>query len=347
MLTTARLLASLLAAEQHRGEIVRFLPQAAAGRPDQLPPLPDDERPLVAAAAALAAGEPKRALRALANAGDSGEKGAVAGALRLAARTLDLNRYPGGGGAVISQEDIAAMTGEVPTPEDRGAMVVVWFAARLIPRMQTARAIAAEARREDHPGVVEADVAMLQKLGPGLGALAGPAIQAYCQLAAADVLWRAGRTNEARETAGACRDLAADDPIGLAHVNLTLGDWAIEPYAHPETLGLQLGVPRPDPVTETPDPVRARWFYDQAASGYAQATTSRGLAAVALRRAHIARRAGDGHAADRPAGGRAGPPARSGSGAPSGRDRPRVSARRGAAGRRAERITAPAPRPER
>jgi len=45
--------------------------------------LPDAERPLVAAAAALAAGERKRARRAVGNAGGSREVEEVAGALRF------------------------------------------------------------------------------------------------------------------------------------------------------------------------------------------------------------------------------------------------------------------------
>ena len=301
MLASTRLLVSLLAAEQHRGDLSRFLARAdgAAGRPDGLPSdFPDAERPLVAAAAALAAGEPKRALRAIATAGDSGEAGEVAGALRLAAHTLDHNWYPGGGGAVISEEDIADMTGEVPRPDDRGAMLVVLIAARLIPRVQTARRIAAQSRTGDQPGAVEPVAAMLREVGAALGALGGAAVQAYCWLALADVLWRAGRTADAMDAITACIDLAADDPVGLAHVNLTRGDWVIEPYAHPETLGLQLGTPVPNRMTMTSDPPQAQSFYDQAAAVYAQAGTPRGLAVIAMRRAHLARRAGDSDACE-------------------------------------------------
>jgi hypothetical protein len=84
-------------------------PHAGNGRRRSTPP---EERPLAEAAAALAAGEPKRALRAL----DSGAVPATAtsrtavhdvtDALRVAALAQDLNRFPGGGGAVTSQEDI-------------------------------------------------------------------------------------------------------------------------------------------------------------------------------------------------------------------------------------------------
>ena len=123
MLASTGLLVSLLAAEQHRGDLSPFLALAdgSVRRVDRsLSDFPDAERPLVAAAVALAAGEPKRALRAMGNAGGSREIEEVAGALRLAAYTLDLNWYPGGGGAPISDGDIAAMTGEVPRPEDPG-----------------------------------------------------------------------------------------------------------------------------------------------------------------------------------------------------------------------------------
>jgi len=76
--------------------------------------------------------------------GGSREVEEVAGALRLAARTLDLNWYPGGGGAVISAEDIAKMSGEMPRPDDPGTKLVVLIAARLIPCVQIARRVADE-----------------------------------------------------------------------------------------------------------------------------------------------------------------------------------------------------------
>jgi hypothetical protein len=142
-------LVPLLAAEQHRGDLSPFLALAdgPVRRLDRsLSGLPDAERPLVAAAAALAAGEPKRALRAMENAGGSRDIEDVAGALRLAAHTLDLNWYPGGGGAPISAEDMARMTGEVPRPDDPGTKLVVLIAARLIPRVQSVRSVARTCR---------------------------------------------------------------------------------------------------------------------------------------------------------------------------------------------------------
>ena len=68
----------LLLFEQRRGDLAPQLDSADA---------------LEASAAALAAGEPKRALRLL-----DGLTGPLAAALSVAARNLDLNRQPGGAG---------------------------------------------------------------------------------------------------------------------------------------------------------------------------------------------------------------------------------------------------------
>ena len=76
-------------------------------------------------------------------------------------------------------------------------------------------------------------------------------------------------------------------------MNLARGDWAIEPYAHPETLGLQLGAPVPAGMTTASDPLTAQLFYDRADALYARAGALRGHAAIVMRRAHLARRAGD------------------------------------------------------
>ena len=173
MLASTGLLVSLLAAEQHRGDLSPFL--ALADGPVRrvdgpLSDLPDAERPLVAAAVALAAGEPKRALRAVGNAGGSREVEEVAGALRLAAYTLDLNWYPGGGGAPISDEDMARLAGEVPRPDDPGTSLVVLIAARVIPRVQSARRIADDSRTGDLLGAVDSVTGMLRELGAELEA---------------------------------------------------------------------------------------------------------------------------------------------------------------------------------
>src|SRR6266702_136725 len=111
MLASTGLLVSLLAVEQHRGDLSLFLALA--------------DGPARRGDGALSAGEPKRALRAVGNAGGSREVEEVAGALRLAAHTLDLNWYPGGGGAPISAEDMVRLAGEVPRPDDPGTKLVV------------------------------------------------------------------------------------------------------------------------------------------------------------------------------------------------------------------------------
>jgi len=67
-------------------------------------------------------------------------------------------------------------------------------------------------------------VEMLQELGADLEALGAAGVLAYFWLALADVMRRAGRTADAADALNACIHFAADDPVALAHLNLTRGD---------------------------------------------------------------------------------------------------------------------------
>jgi CHAT domain-containing protein len=296
VLASTGLLVSLLSVEQHRGDLSPFL-ALADGFSDvvdsSLSDLPGAERPLVAAAAALAAGEPKRALRVIESAGGSREIEEVAGALRLAAHTLDLNWYPGGGGAVMSAEDMAGIPRVGPEPVDPGAALVVLVAARLIPLVQSARRVADDSRTGDRFGAVGSAVEMFRQLGAQVAAFGASGVLAYHWLALADVTRRVGRAADTADALKACAQFVGDDLVAQAHLNLVQGDWAIEPYAHPEVLGLQLGAPVPAAMMVLPDPSKAQSFYDRADALYVQAASPRGRAAVAMRRAHLARRAGD------------------------------------------------------
>jgi hypothetical protein len=296
MLASTGRLVSLLTVDQHRGDLSPFLALAdgSVRRVDAaLSDLPHTERPLVAAAAALAVGEPKRALRTIESATGSWEIEEVAGALRLAAHTRDLNWYPGSSGAVISAEDIAKLTRDVPRSDDPGTNLVVLIAARLITCVQSARRIADDSRTGDPDGAVGSVVEMLRQVGAELEVLGAAGILAYFWLAVADVMRRAGRTADAADALKACTHFAADDPVVLAHLNLARGYWAVEPYAHPEVLGLQLGATVPAAMTMPSDTPKAQLFYDQADALYAQVGALRGRAAIAMRQAHLARRASD------------------------------------------------------
>src|SRR5215467_5330834 len=140
MIASTGPLIALLLAEQHRGDLSPYLAPAEGWRPFLIsiggapaPDVPDDELRLIGAAAALTAGEPKRAIRILLDTEYLMELRDVAAALRLAAHTLDLNRYPGGSGAILSAEEMASLGGELPAPADPGAQLIVLVAGRLIP----------------------------------------------------------------------------------------------------------------------------------------------------------------------------------------------------------------------
>ncbi|MFH8591131.1 CHAT domain-containing protein [Streptomyces rimosus] len=277
-------------------EIIALL--LATGPP--LPQGPTAGAPLLAAAAALAVGEPKRALRLLDGAGGQREDGAAAAALRLAAHTLDLNRYPGQGGAVMSWEETRSAAGPVPEPSTPEAALVVLAAARLVPVLQSARDIAANSGIAGDPQAAGQAVELLRQLSGDIEASGSPALSVYHRVATADVARRAGRTEEAARLLESCRPLVRGDALAGAHLLLAEGDLALEPESHPELLGLRLaeapGLPALSPAG---DPLAAEVHYARAEALYVRVGAGLGGAETALRRAHVARRRGDAVARDR------------------------------------------------
>ncbi|MEU4211549.1 CHAT domain-containing protein [Streptomyces sp. NPDC026206] len=257
---------------------------------------PTYERPLVAAAAALAAGEPKRALRVLGRVGGPGsgrprEIGQVAAALRTCARALDLNWFPGGGGAVMSSEDITSVIGPPPQPmADPGAALVVLVAARLIPDIQRARAVADSSRVSGDTAAVGHALGWLRELEAEPAVAGASPVRAYVKLAMADVAHRGGLTSESRAALAAARQLCGTQPLLLARLSRAEGDMALEPTSHPELLGLRFDTPLRG---NAPDNVTAQACYARADAFYAHVGARRGNATIALRRAHLARRRGD------------------------------------------------------
>ncbi|GAA3840964.1 hypothetical protein GCM10022226_74230 [Sphaerisporangium flaviroseum] len=289
MLRSTDLLVSLLLSEQHRNDLSLYL--GPDGQVAALASLPDEERPLAVSAAAIAAGRPKHALRVLEGVTGSREVVEVASALRVAARTNDLNLFPGGAGQALPQA--VPVAGEVPTPVDPGADLVVLVAARMIPLVQSARSMAEDALMGDSIGAIAQVYRWFDELGARFAALDAPGVLCYHWLALADVARRAGRVADSAGPLEAGRELAGDDPVALAHLNLVQGDWALTPVSHPEIMGLSLTGRGPAVAVPAADPSRAAEFYARAEELYAAAGFGGGAAAVALRRAHLARSAGD------------------------------------------------------
>ncbi|MFD7815625.1 CHAT domain-containing protein [Streptomyces sp. NPDC059785] len=257
--------------------------------------VPPAERPLAEAAAALAAGEPKRALRELApgttpaTAASRTAVHDVADALRIAALTQDLNWYPGDGGAVMSEEDIVRAVRPVPRPvADSDATLLILVAARLIPDVQSARAVADSSRTAQDPPSAHRALEQLTARDAQLAALAPPSTRAHLWTAAADVAHRAGLVDETTAALTTARSLAGTDPAALARLDTLEGDMALEPQSSPELLGLRLDMAVPDTVR--PDAESARARYARADALFTRLGFGGGRAAIALRRAHLARR---------------------------------------------------------
>ncbi|GAA2208800.1 hypothetical protein GCM10009850_042580 [Nonomuraea monospora] len=279
MLHSTDLLVSLLLTERHGDDLTPFLREE--GRSTVLVAIPEAERPLVVAAGAIAAGEPKRALRALDGLRGPVEVLEVAAALRLAARTADVHLYPGGG----APQDMLPDAGPVPAPAEPGADLVVQVAARVIPLVQWSRAVA-----ENALAGADEDMSAVYKEFQELGErLTSRDALCYLRLAQADVARRAGSTQDVVAPLAEAHRLAGDDPLMNAHIALTEGDWALAPAAHPDILSLSLtrlpiGVALP-----AADPTSARRHYLRAEELYASVGAAAGRAAVTLRLACLMR----------------------------------------------------------
>ncbi|MEV6956991.1 hypothetical protein [Streptomyces sp. NPDC051183] len=264
--------------------------------PGGVPPV---ERPLAEAAAALAAGEPKRALRAL----GSGARPAtgtartavhdVANALRVAALAQDLNWFPGDGGAVMSEEDIARVARPAPRPvADPDAVLLVLVAARLIPDILSARAVADHSRAAQDVLSARRALDQLTARESQLATLAPPSVRAHLWIAAADVAHRAGLVDETTAALTTAQSLAGADPAALAQLATLQGDMVLASVSRPELLGLRLDMDLPGPVVP-PDVESARAHYARADALFTRLGHGGGRAAIALRRAHLARHADD------------------------------------------------------
>lgn len=260
------------------------------------PGVPADEVPFVAAAAALAAGEPKRALATLDGIpADGGEdRAAVERVLRRLALTLEHNWFPGGAAALLEPGQTAQFglpNLEAPS-SDVGLFVdIVDFFASL----PTLRTIAAGSRRGfavpaegDPMAIAESLLGRLREAGPtvALGAVA---------LATADLCIRSGRFPQAGMPLGLALDTATalHDVAGVASCALAQGDWSAQPLSSPELLGEDLEGAPPGPPMAEPDPEFAAGRYEEARVRFGAVGSSRGIAALELRTAGLAAASGD------------------------------------------------------
>ena len=238
--------------------------------------------PLVRAAAAISAGEPKRALAML----EAAEPGPVAGALWHLAQVRDLNWFPGGTGAA-GDDDVDFARLVVPPEADEAtpqsslpAYLLVHLAAPLPAR----RSIIASGGGLGEQMVLDAQAVAAAVLDQEPQAIA-PAAWVL-----ADLMTRAGFVDQAVGPLDLARSMyqAVGDPSGAAACLLAEGDRAAHPWRHPELLDEDLE-PRPaGPVTPLLDPETARQRYTTAEEFYAAAGSCRGAAAVGLRRARLA-----------------------------------------------------------
>ncbi|WP_433799963.1 CHAT domain-containing protein [Actinomycetospora sp. CA-084318] len=247
---------------------------------------------LLGAAAALGAGEPRRARRLLATADLGGDASVVAQAFRFLAGVLDNGWFPGGGAASREPGHEADLV-TAPPPEaaaGREAQVLVAVAGHLLAAVPLWRDLVTGA-----PEVGDLAIRAAQRVLEQLTGLDEPRATAAAAAAVADLLARSGSPAAAAPYLEVARELhqLLGDTAGLASGALAAGDRAALPGSHPELLGERL-VPTPQSATVVPDADAAEQQWAEAENAFEAAGTARGLAAVALRRA-AARAAVDDH----------------------------------------------------
>jgi CHAT domain-containing protein len=283
----------LLVREEWRGRPGDVVPDGAGGAfAAELPPA---EIVLVTAAAALNAGEPKRALAILDGSppGD-GELDTVARALRIVATSLDRNWFPGGAGAVLEAGDVEQLDAAPMEATTAEAWLLVVVASRLVAMLPNWRSLVSGSRRGSLP-LADPVLTQAWRLVEELRATRVPEAIGPAALALADLFVRAGQPQRAAQPLWLAMQAyqAARDPVGLAACELVRGDWSGEPLSHPELLGEDLEGPVPTgPEVVVPDPGFAAERYREAETRFAAAGAIRGVAAVALRRAGLAVAAG-------------------------------------------------------
>jgi CHAT domain-containing protein/tetratricopeptide (TPR) repeat protein len=213
-----------------------------------------------------------------------------------------------------------AMDGSVPDPtaadgsaDPEGARIALerLVAVEIAPSLRFARAWIHTDPPELRTDVVTHLLGAIDRLRDLAGAAGDLATQAASERLRAEVLWRGGRGDDAATVlAAARRDAdARDDDASRAAVALLTGDLALAPVSHPFAGG---GVLRDSGSATSQlswadeelegdlsrvDVAVVEAAYVEAAGWYERLGAVRGLAATAIRRAVLARLAGDGEAA--------------------------------------------------
>jgi CHAT domain-containing protein len=258
-----------------------------------VPPTLTGNPPVDAPLTALLHGEPRRALDLLRAAPAT----RTTAALTAWAHQLDRNWYPGEVGAEVGLDPEGAFVQPQPTqdPVEYGTEMLTAYGPNGLRTPRTLLELSL--RMGAAPGVQQAVAQADQYLGwlsQYAQATGQPALVQWTFLAGADVHHRAGDPGYAAllQTARQQAQAMGDQPR-LALTFLVEGDWAAAPGSSPEALGWDLApqnVPSPLGVS---DLGRASAAWDQAEQLLVGFDLPRFRSALALRRAALARAAGD------------------------------------------------------
>jgi CHAT domain-containing protein len=288
-----------------------LVPEARHGRPGktrdaamaaaQQDPVDRGNHLLSAVYASLSIGEPREALRLLDTIQSGGDESTArrARASRAWAQMLDGNWYPGNTGGELPPHWPEGLTAiDRVEPGDAGTMLVEGCAAFGPCMVLTSRTLLIDVARNTPSAAGQMLQLGVQRLET-FAALAAH-VQAYSAgtwalAAKADLQWRAGQDDAAREALKRIRQVCADvgDAIGLANAWMIEGDRLATPLSSPEALGFILSGGAARVAPPAPDEIQAQHAYVQAAAALAQADAPVARAAVELRLAFLAGRNDD------------------------------------------------------
>ena len=255
---------------------------------------------LDAAYAALVAGEPRAADRLIAECeavapGDETWQRRIAAARRWS-WGVDRAQYPGYAFAELIEGEIPPFLDERPgDPEIRLVEAIANDAFRL--RMARTRVEMAVrgAPGSDVQAILDDAAQTAERLQSALQDFPGTSASLSAALAFADLLQRAGRSDDADAALATVRQ-GEDVPnaVGQACTFLVEGDWYATPGSSPESLGFDLpNLSAPSPLLARRDLARAAAVYDRAGEWLEGVDEPRAHGALALRRAALAWLSGD------------------------------------------------------
>lgn len=240
---------------------------------------------LAAVLAALAGGEPRRALALLDAAGSSAGDAELASAFRYLAAQLDAGWFPGPVGTMFDFASQLVVPPKFVTIDPRRRLALDQAVVYTVQSLSFGAMATGAVRTSNGPAVLAAAQPMLDAYAKAAEQAGDAQARVHAALHLAAIAGRARVDDVAGQALDAAGELAARlGPAAQGSVELAKGDALFTPGSSPESLGLDLSLPAEPPRLGDARARRAASVhYRRARTLLARASSSRGVAAADLR----------------------------------------------------------------